>query len=58
LLDLSPNNTYQILRADEFDGALFAETDSSFGIELRDLEIRFELAKNRYKELFDKEFVR
>lgn len=52
LLDMSPDNTYTIITAKDFNGTDFYKTDLQIGLELRELEIQLEIAEKRYKELF------
>jgi len=51
MLDLSPGNAYS-LTPEKFDAGLFVEEDLKLGVEIRQLEIRLEIAQNKYKDLF------
>lgn len=54
LLDLSPENSTNLKMSSNFDAKNFCSTDLDLGVEIRNLEIRLDLAKRRYEELFGK----
>jgi len=51
-LDMSPDNTYSIISGRDFNGTDFYNNDLNIGLELRELEIRLEIAEKRYQQLF------
>ena len=51
MLDLSPGNTYS-LKLESFDPEMFVEKHTNLGLEIRNLEIKLEVAKAGYAELF------
>ncbi len=52
MLDLSPSNTQSLMLANDFDARKFAEKDLEIGVKIRNLEIKIDVAKTRYNELF------
>lgn len=52
MLDLSPENAMSLVLATDFDGKAFVEKDLQIGIDIRNLEIKLEIAEARYKVLF------
>ena len=52
MLDLSPENSFSLMVAKDFDSAAFVKRDLDLGVEIRNLEIKFEIANNRLSELF------
>ena len=56
MLDMSPDNTYSFIRVDSFDAGGFVDADLKLGLELRELEIRLDVAEGSYKRLFGKDF--
>lgn len=56
MLDLSPGNSYS-LTPEKFDAAVFVEEDLKLGIEIRNLEIKLEIATKKYTELFGAKVV-
>ena len=52
MLDLSPDNAMSLVPAKDFDTDAFVRQDISLGIEIRNEEIRLEIAERRYKYLF------
>lgn len=52
MLDMSPTSADSLVLATDFDAKAFVEKDISIGVELRNLEIRLEIAKKRYQHLF------
>ena len=53
LLDLSPTNVTTLIMASDFKPDVFVETDIRIGVEIRQLEIKLEIAKDRYEHLFE-----
>lgn len=53
MLDLSPTNSMSLMVANEFDAITFVEKDNALGLEIRNLEIKYEIANNRYNQLFE-----
>lgn len=52
-IDLAPNNAVStVVAPKDFDAAVFTETDIKRGIDIRNLEITLEIAKEQYKQLF------
>lgn len=54
-LDLSPGDKNTLTLAKDFDAEAFADDDIQHSIDLRNLEIKLEIAQSRYKFLFGKE---
>lgn len=52
MLDLSPTNTHSLILASEFDSKKFVELDLTIGVQLREIEIKLDIARSRYAELF------
>jgi hypothetical protein len=52
MLDMSPENAMSLMVASDFDAALFVKKDLELGVAIRNLEIKLEIASNRYNELF------
>lgn len=50
-LDLSPGNSYS-LKPGDFDADIFVKKDIELGVEIRNLEIRLQISKKKYDELF------
>jgi len=55
MLDLSPTTADSLVLATDFDAKKFVGTDINLGIRMRDLQITLEIAKARYKFLFEGE---
>jgi len=55
LLDVSPTNAQSLMPANDFKADEFVALDIKLGLEIRDLEIEFNVAKKRYEELFEAE---
>lgn len=53
MLDLSPSTADSLVLATDFDAKKFVDADIRLGVELRNLEIKLEIAKNRYTYLFE-----
>lgn len=52
MLDLSPSNAQSLMVAEDFDSPEFIKRDSELSLNIRNAEIKLELAKTRYKYLF------
>lgn len=52
MLDLSPTTADSLVLASDFNSSAFVEKDLQIGVELRNLEIKLEIAQARYKFLF------
>lgn len=52
MLDLSPTNTDSLVLASDFNAKAFVNKDIELGVQIRNLEIKLEIARTRYKELF------
>lgn len=52
MLDLSGDSALSLKVATDFNAAQFTEKDIAIGINLRNLEIKLEIAQARYKYLF------
>jgi hypothetical protein len=55
MLDLSPETAVSLVLASDFDEKAFVTKDIQIGVELRNLEIKYEIASTRYKLLFEGE---
>lgn len=53
LLDLSPTNADSLVLAADFDAKAFVDKDIQLGVQMRNLEIRLDIAKVRYRYLFE-----
>jgi hypothetical protein len=52
MLDLSPENAQSLVLASDFDAKAFVNKDIELGVQLRNLEIKMEIASTRYTQLF------
>ncbi len=52
MLDLSPTTADSLVLATDFDSKQFVEKDIQIGIQIRNLEIKLEIARERYNYLF------
>ncbi len=52
MLDMSPNSAISLKLAEEFDSRTFVTEDIGLGVEIRNTEIKLEIAQTRYKYLF------
>lgn len=52
MLDLSPTTAESLVLASEFDAKDFVRKDLELGVRIRNLEIKLDIAKNRYNHLF------
>lgn len=57
MLDLSPTNADSLMLGEEFDAPRFTKDDIQIGVDLRNLDIKLEIAYVRYEELFGVPFV-
>jgi hypothetical protein len=57
-LDLSPTTADSLVLASDFDAKKFVATDIDLGVKIRNLEIKLEIAAERYKNLFEVEVVK
>lgn len=55
MLDLSPTHADSLVLASDFNSAAFVEKDAKISFDIRNLEIKLELAKKRYAHLFGAE---
>ena len=53
MLDLSPTTADSLVLAKDFDASLFVKKDIALGLEIRNLQIRLEIAKSQYNSLFE-----
>lgn len=51
-LDMSPTNADSLILGEDFDAPRFVEEDIELGVQLRNLQIKLEIAENRYQYLF------
>lgn len=52
MLDLSPANAQSLVLASDFDAKDYVVKDLKLGVDIRNLEIKLEIAKKRYQYLF------
>lgn len=52
MLDLSPESATSLKLASDFDAAQFVDKDNELAVNIREKEIRLNLAKKRYNYLF------
>ena len=52
MLDLSPQNTISLIMAESFDADGFSDEYLRLGLEIRELEIKLEVAQKSYNHLF------
>ena len=52
MLDLSPTTADSLVLAADFDAKAFVQKDVQIGVQLRNLEIRLDIARQRYAVLF------
>lgn len=52
LLDLSPENATSLILKADFDEKAFVDKDIKIGVQIRNLEIMLEIARERYQILF------
>jgi hypothetical protein len=51
-LDMSPTNADSLILGKDFDAPRFTQEDVAIGVEIRNIEIKLEIAQKRYQELF------
>lgn len=56
MLDLSPTNADSLMLGEDFDSKGFCTKDVSIGVEMRNIQIKLEIAYSRYEQLFGKAF--
>jgi len=53
LIDLAPDSSMSnVVAPKDFDAATFIEEDLKLGVQMRNIEIKLEIAKRQYTELF------
>ena len=52
MLDMSPENAMSLVLASDFDSKAFVEKDIAMGVEMRNLQIKLEIASERFTHLF------
>jgi hypothetical protein len=52
MLDLSPSHAQSLILASDFDAEEYANKDIELGVQIRNTEIKHEIAKARYELLF------
>jgi hypothetical protein len=52
MLDLSPTTAQSLVLASDFDSSAYVDKDVEIGVKIRNLEIKLEIAQNRYNHLF------
>lgn len=52
MLDLSPTDAQSLVLASDFNAAVFVEKDIALGVKIRDRQIRLDIARERYNQLF------
>lgn len=52
MLDLSPSSADSLILASDFDASLFASKDMEIGVKIRETNIKLDILKTRFKELF------
>jgi len=52
MLDLSPKDATSLILASDFDSSTFVDKDLAIGLEIRNLEIKLEILRERYGHLF------
>ena len=52
MLDLSPTTADSLVLALDFNSKVFVEKDIRIGVQIRELEIKLEIARSRYSYLF------
>lgn len=57
LLDINPGNTQTIINPSDFNTDEFIEKDIDYGVKLRNIQIKLEIALEQYRNLFGEEPV-
>ncbi len=52
MLDLSPDNAMSLMVAEKFDARAFTDKDIELGVQIRNAEIKLEIATKQYAYLF------
>jgi len=52
MLDMSPDNAMSLKLASDFDAQAYADKDLQLGVDIRNAEIKLDIAKKRYDYLF------
>lgn len=52
MLDLSPTNAQSLVLATDFDAEEYVKKDIALGVDIRQTEIKLEIAQTQYKHLF------
>lgn len=52
MLDLHPDNAMSLKLASDFNAAEYVETDIKLGVDIRNSELKLEIAKRQYNHLF------
>ena len=52
MLDMSPENAQSLILGKDFDAKTYIERDTSLGLQIRNTEIKLEIATSRYNYLF------
>ena len=52
MLDMSPENSMSLIVASNFDAQAYVDADLKLGVDVRNLEIKLEVAEDRYSYLF------
>jgi hypothetical protein len=52
MLDLSPTDANSLMLASDFDSASYVEKDLALGVNIRNTEIKLEVARRRFQYLF------
>ena len=55
MMDLSPDDANSLVPAKNFDASKYVAEDQEIALKIRNLEIKLELARSRYKKLFVEE---
>lgn len=55
-LDLSPDNTYSIMKVKDFEPSDFVDAYSNLGLQIREAKIKLNNARQTYNELFGNTF--
>ena len=52
MLDLSPENTHSLMMGKDFDAPAFVKRDLQLSVDMRNLKIELDIARERYEHLF------
>lgn len=52
MLDMSPDHAMSLVLASDFDSKAYADKDLKLGVDIRNSEIKLDIAKKRYEYLF------